>query len=309
MRRYLPLFSVCPVLFYLVISTSCTIDVKAQDTEDLSYDHVIVLAFDGWGSSSFETAIMPFLKSKLSESAWTLKKRSILPTSSACNWATMFKGAGPEAHGFIVWDTQSPAFDVTYADEKGNFPSVFSLFRKQYPDRDMGYFYQWEGMKYIFDMDDFSSTEAFPVSLEGSEKMKDAAIKYIKEKKPGLAAFIWDYPDKTGHTIGWYTEEYMKELSHVDTIIESIVNACIESQIIDETLFIITSDHGGHEKTHHQPLMSDLETPFLLFGKGIKPGEIKEPVMQYDVASILTDFFRIEKPKAWRGKTPEDLFL
>lgn len=45
----------------------------------------------------------------------------------------------------------------------------------------MGYFYQWEGIKYIFDMDDFSYSEAFSVSSAGRDRMKDAAIKYIKE--------------------------------------------------------------------------------------------------------------------------------
>ena len=309
MRRILSLFFVFTALIFLLNSTSCTIDVKAQDIEDISYDHVIILAFDGWGASSFEAADMPFLKSKLPESAWTIKKRSILPTSSACNWATMFKGAGPEAHGYIAWDTQTPEFDITYADEKGNFPSVFSLFRKQYPDREMGYMYQWEGMKYLFDMDDFSCSESFPISSAGCDRMKDAAIKYIKEKKPGLAAFVWDYPDKTGHTIGWYTDEYMKELSHDDTIIESIVNACIEAGIIDETLFIITSDHGGHDKNHGIPAMSDLETLFIMFGKGIRPGQICVPLMQYDIASILADYLHLEQPVAWRGKTPESIFL
>lgn len=116
------------ILFIVIISfpvfTTCT-HIKAQVPEKTSYPHVIILAFDGWGSSSFEAADMPFLKSKLPESAWTINKRSILPTSSACNWATMFKGAGPEAHGYIAWDTQTPAFVITYADEKGNFPSVF----------------------------------------------------------------------------------------------------------------------------------------------------------------------------------------
>jgi Uncharacterized proteins of the AP superfamily len=303
MRRLIILFS---FLLALPVVTTCT-QVKAQVAEESSYPHVIILAFDGWGASSFEAANMPFLKSKLPESAWTLKKRSILPTSSACNWATMFKGVGPEAHGYIAWDTASPAFDITYADEKGNFPSVFSLFKKQYPEQEMGYFYQWEGMKYIFDMDDFSYSEAFPISPEGSDKMKDAAIKYIKEKKPGLAAFIWDYPDKTGHTIGWYTDEYMKELSHVDTIIESVVNACIEAGIMDDTLFIITSDHGGHEKTHHQPLMSDLETPFIMFGNDVVPGMIETPFMQYDIASIIADYLYLEQPIAWRGVTPQNV--
>ena len=271
------------------------------------YDHVIILAFDGWGASSFEAADMPFLKSKIPNSAWTLHKRSILPTSSACNWASMFKGAGPEAHGYIAWNTQSPAFDISYADSKGNFPSLFSIYRDQFPDREMGYMFQWEGMKYIFDMGDFSYDKTFPVSYAGSESMKEAAATYIKSKKPGLAFFVWDYPDAVGHSKGWYTDDYMKELAHIDAIIEFIYESCIEAGILENTLFVITSDHGGHEKTHGQPVMTDLETPFMLFGKGIKPGEIKDPLMQYDVASLLAEYLRIEQPLAWRGRIPNNV--
>lgn len=294
-------------LLLTIFIPSCAPLASAGDVPDNS-DHIIILAFDGWGSSSFEAADMPFLKSKLSESAWTLRKRSILPTSSACNWASMFKGAGPEAHGYIDWDTRSPVFDITYSDEKGNFPSFFSIYRKKFPEREMGYLYQWEGMRFIFDMGDFNSVNEFAVTPAGSEKMKNASISYILDKKPSLAAFIWDYPDKIGHTIGWYTNDYMGELRHIDSIIESIYNACVDAGIVENTLFVITSDHGGHDKTHGQPLMSDLESPFILIGKGIVPGEIHEPLMQYDVASILADYSCLNRPVGWRGKTPEGLF-
>ena len=99
----------------------------------------------------------------------------------------------------------------------------------------------------------------------------------------------------------------MSELLHIDGIINSVVGACVQAGIIENTLLVITSDHGGHGKTHGQPLMSDIETPFLLFGKGIIPGEIKDPLMQYDVASVLADFLSLKKPVAWRGKTPKCL--
>ena len=94
----------------------------------------------------------------------------------------MFKGVGHEAHGSFARDTRIPAFDITFADKKGNSPSLFSLYHEQNPNREMGYFYQWEGMKYIFDMDDFSLEKEFPVSFDGSEQMKDAAIQHIKDK-------------------------------------------------------------------------------------------------------------------------------
>jgi predicted AlkP superfamily pyrophosphatase or phosphodiesterase len=219
----------------------------------------------------------------------------------------MFKGVGPEAHGYIDWDTRNPAFEVTSTDEKGNFPSFFSIYRAAFPEREMGYLYQWEGMKYIFDMDDFDYSEQFPVSDSGCDAMRDAAVTYILDKRPSLAVFVWDYPDHIGHSIGWYSDEYMNGLNHIDSIIEDVVNSCIEAEIIDNTFFVITSDHGGHGKTHGQAVMTDLETPFFLLGKGIIPGEIQGPLMQYDVAAILADYMSLQHPEGWRGKTPGNI--
>lgn len=291
----------------LFMFLSACVPSHADELPDI--DHIIILAFDGWGSSSFEAAQMPFLKSMVSQSAWTLHKRSILPTSSACNWATMFKGAGPEAHGYIDWDTKKPAFPVSYADEKGFFPSFFSIYREAFPEREMGYFYQWEGMWYLFDMNDFNDVKGFANTDAGCDVMKEAVVSYVREKQPAVAAFIWDYPDKIGHSIGWYTEEYMQQLSHIDSIIESVYIACVEAGIIDNTLFVITSDHGGHDKTHGQSVIPDIETPFFLMGKGIIPGEIRVPLMQYDIAAILADYMHLQHPTGWRGRTPEGLLL
>ena len=302
-RRF---FSPITLLSILLFGFGACVPSNAETIED-NKDHVIILAFDGWGASSFEAANMPFLKSMLSESAWTLHKRSILPTSSACNWATMFKGAGPEAHGYIEWDTKKPVFGIAYADAKGNFPSLFSVYREAHPDHEMGYLYQWEGMFYLFDMSDFSFIKHFALSEVGSDAMKEASVAYIQEKKPTLALMAWDYPDHTGHTVGWYTDAYMKELSHIDSIIEEIVDACKAAGIYENTLFVITSDHGGHDKGHGQAVMSDLETPFIMFGKGVRPGEIQSPLMQYDVAAILADYLHLHHPDGWRGKTPEGL--
>ena len=70
---------------------------------------------------------MPFVKGVLNDAAWTLQKRSILPSGSACNWATMFMGVGPEAHGFVDWNTSSPVFLQTETMNDGFFPNVFSI--------------------------------------------------------------------------------------------------------------------------------------------------------------------------------------
>ena len=63
-------------------------------------EHVFYIGLDGWGSYSVENSEMTNVKQMMQEGSWTLKKRTVLPSSSAPNWAAMFMGVGPEIHGF-----------------------------------------------------------------------------------------------------------------------------------------------------------------------------------------------------------------
>lgn len=55
-------------------------------------DHVFLIGLDGWGAYSVEKAEMPNVKTLMDAGCYTLKKRSVLPSSSAVNWASMFMG-------------------------------------------------------------------------------------------------------------------------------------------------------------------------------------------------------------------------
>ena len=54
--------------------------------------HVVLIGLDGWGAYSVEKAEMPTVKKLMADGSYTLKKRSVLPSSSAVNWASMFMG-------------------------------------------------------------------------------------------------------------------------------------------------------------------------------------------------------------------------
>ena len=70
--------------------------------------HVVLIGLDGWGAYSLPKADMPNVKKLMEDGAYTLKKRSALPSSSAINWASMFMGAGPELHGYTEWGSKTP---------------------------------------------------------------------------------------------------------------------------------------------------------------------------------------------------------
>ena len=72
----------------LLAMTACT--KKSHQVE-----HVFFIGLDGWGAYSVENSDMTNTKQMMADGAWTLKKRTVLPSHSAANWASMFMGVGP----------------------------------------------------------------------------------------------------------------------------------------------------------------------------------------------------------------------
>ena len=70
--------------------------------------HVVLVAFDGLSAVAIRNHPMPNFNRLMKEGASTLNNRSILPSSSAPNWASMFMGVGPELHGYTTWGSKTP---------------------------------------------------------------------------------------------------------------------------------------------------------------------------------------------------------
>ncbi|MDE6543799.1 MAG: alkaline phosphatase, partial [Muribaculaceae bacterium] len=110
-------------------------------------EHVILIGLDGWGAYSFDKADMPNVKNMMKDGCYTLKKRSVLPSSSAVNWASMYMGAGPELHGYTEWGTRVPDLPSRVVDEDGIFPTMFGLLRRQQPNAVIGNIAEWDGIR------------------------------------------------------------------------------------------------------------------------------------------------------------------
>lgn len=292
----------------LVALVSCTptAEKSVKTGKNWKAQHVVYIGLDGWGSYSVEKADMPNVKALMAEGCYTLQKRAVLPSSSAVNWATMFMGACPELHGYTTWGSQVPELPSRVINKNNIFPTIFQILRDAAPEAEIGCLYEWGGIKYVVDSLSLSYHAEIP---KGNEVLKDATVKYIKEKKPALGAFIWDQPDAVGHAAGHDTPEYYAVLKQLDGYVGEIVAAVKEAGIYDNTIFVITSDHGGIEKDHGGKTMMEMETPFIIAGKGIKKGgEFQESMMQFDCASTLASIFDLEQPQVWIGRSMEQIF-
>lgn len=271
--------------------------------------HVVMIGLDGWGAYSVEKANMPNVKKLMADGSYTLKKRSVLPSSSAVNWASMYMGAGPELHGYTDWGSQTPELPSRVVDEDGIFPTVFGLLHRAAPKAEIGCIYEWGGIRYVVDTLALNYEKHVTEASKEPQATVRYAVDYIKKAKPTLVNIVWDEPDHVGHADGHDTPAYYAKLAELDGYIGQVIEAVKEAGMLDETIFIVTADHGGIEKGHGGKTMQEMETAFIISGKGIKKGyNFEESMMQFDVASTIAYMFGLKQPQVWIGRPMVQVF-
>ena len=273
-------------------------------------NHLVYIGLDGWGAYSIAKADMPTVKNLMQKGCYTLQKRTVLPSSSAPNWASMFMGAGPELHGYTQWGSKTPELPSRVILKHNIFPTIFQVYRDANPQAEIGVLSEWIGIKYLIDTLSVNHYALAPDYTKHPQALCNMATDYIKTKRPQLVAIVFDNPDHIGHQIGHDTKEYYDKLKELDGYIARIVKAVEDAGMLNETVFILTSDHGGIKKGHGGITMAEMETPFIISGKGIRQGgAFKESMMQYDIAATMAYVLGIKHlPQVWIGRPMLQVF-
>lgn len=72
---------------------------------------------------------------------------------------------------------------------------------------------------------------------------------------------------------------------------------------------IVVADHGGIDKGHGGKTMMEIESPWVMKGPGVRPGQqVSEPIVIYDFAPTIAWYLGIKPDEAWRGKAIKGFF-
>ena len=269
---------------------------------------VVLIGIDGMSTNGFQQAHTPNLDNLIKDGIVSLNSRSVLPTVSSPNWASILTGSGPEQHGVSTneWKNNSIAIQPVVTDSDGYYPSIFSLLKEQKSKSEVAFFYDWKGLGDFINLNKIDKK----VLSKSTLKSVNATLDYLSNSDPNFL-FLWlGEVDRTGHKYGWETEKYLEAISEMDSYVGQIVNLYKNKGIIDETYFIITSDHGGTGKGHGNESMSDLLCPLIISGpKTLKNQLVKSPINNIDISPTIAWLFEIEQPKAWVGKPINDAFM
>lgn len=290
----------------LIIATGLLLGGFFAQAQIKGVKHVILIGMDGFGAYCFPKVDNPNMKQMMQDGAWTLQARSVLPSSSAVNWASMVMGAGPELHGYTEWDSKKPELPSRELDQYGMFPSIYTLLREQKPQSEIGVIYSWSGIGYLFPK---AAVNKDMACHDNDSLATAAAIAYIKENKPDFLFVHLDEPDHTGHNIGHNIQPYFDQVHKNDVLLGQILQAVKDAGMWDNTIILLTADHGGINKGHGGKTMEEMQVPWIIRGPGIaKNKEIKSSVMTYDTAATLAWIFGLKTPQVWTGKPVKEAF-
>lgn len=265
------------------------------------YNHVIVIGVDGAGAF-IKDADTPNFDRIFADGAVTYTALASNPTISAECWGSMLLGVGPEVHKLtngIVSSTPYPT--------DSPFPSLFRRIREVMPDAVLGSYCDWNPI--TFGIVENNQNVAHETARDTD--LIPMICDYIRAKKPTFLFTQLDSVDGAGHGHGYGTEKHLQRIHEVDELMNDAYEAVREAGILDDTLFILIADHGGHGKGHGGWTDEEKLVTFAVSGKGIQKGTIEEMNIR-DLAAIVLYALGIDAPEfdeqGWTAQVPAGIF-
>mgnify|MGYP003109565738 CR=1 FL=1 len=273
----------------------------AQEADAPPVHHVIFVGVDGMSPDGVRKARTPVMDAMIAEGASTMHARSVLPTSSSPNWASMLTGVGPSQHGVTSnnWRVGEFTFPTAVSGSGNFFPSIFQVLYDQHPEWEVGAIYDWDGFGNLYDHRFVDHN----VDGDGDADTAAKAAEYIRTSRPQFLFVHLDQVDHAGHGSGHGTPDYYAAVESADAEIGLIRQAVEDAGIADDTIVIVSADHGGVGKGHGGESMAELEIPWIAAGAGVAEGrDLAMPISTYNLPATVAYLLGAEAPYAWIGR-------
>lgn len=264
------------------------------------YDYVAVIGVDGMGNFNKNTAT-PNIDRIFENAAETYYGYSMLPTVSAQNWGGMLLGASPAVHGL------TNGYISQFEHNLPHLPSVFKRIRDAFPEAFLASYSNWNPINH--GLIEHNLGVEFGTN-DNDGVLTDMIIPAVY-KKPKFLFVQFDNVDGAGHRYDYGTEDHLKQISLTDEYIGKIYKAYEDAGIIDDTLFIVTADHGGFNKSHGGFTEGEKYVYLGAKGKGVKKGEIGF-YRTKDISSIVLYALGLSFPEfdefCYSSQVPDGIF-
>lgn len=249
---------------------------------------VLILSIDGLRPDAIALAPMPNLLALLQNSAYALNAQTVYPSVTLVAHASMLSGLCPSKHG-VDWND--------YLPEKG-FAKGTDLFDLAHAAGLQTVMYV--GKEKLRQLTEPASTDTFVFINDRDLVITDQLLEDFPQDF-GVLFVHFPTPDWMGHTYGWLSEEQLSVIRRADEALGEILSGLEARGLRDETLIIITADHGGHDTGHGTDLPVDMTIPWVASGPGIQPKQLSTQVYTMDTAATAAFALGLPIPPEWDG--------
>ena len=256
-----------------------------------------VIGLDGARGEGVREAATPNIDALIADGVVTYSAKTVLPSVSFPAWGSMFHGVGPEKHQL---GAERPCPEDTA------WPSFIKVAQQQKPGLLCASFSCWDMInKHIIE----GSCGCRLASMPDPE-LAEMAVHYIRNYPPDVFFMQLDFIDHAGHAHGYRTPEYLDQITATDALVGQLADALRETDILDESVVLILSDHGGEGKLHGSDHPDCLNIFWACRGPGIAKGvELDGSVDIMDTAAVVAHALGLEPPDGWDAKVPNGVFV
>jgi predicted AlkP superfamily pyrophosphatase or phosphodiesterase len=254
----------------------------------------VLIVVDGLRPDALMAAAAPTMQRIVREGASTLLSRTIMPSVTLPCHTSMFYGVSPERHGIT---------DNRWHPMARPVPSLIDVVYRA--DRKTAMFYNWGELRDLaapgsLDESHFVAYERTEGDVSDQRTFALAAGWVRDNPEFGLAFAYYGMVDMTGHAHGWMSEPYLSRVADADRAVARVVAALPAD---GSALVVLTSDHGGHGKTHGTDADEDMTVPLALWRRGAaaRPRDLGATSI-LDVAPTIAAALGVDRPRDWEGR-------
>lgn len=249
---------------------------------------VLILSIDGLRPDAIPLAPMPNLMALMQTSAYTLTAQTVLPSVTLVSHASMLGGVCPAKHG-VDWNDYLPENGYALGTDLFDLAHAAGLQTVMYVGK--------EKMRQVVEP---SSVDIFTYVNDRDLVVTERLLDDFPQDF-GVLFVHFPLVDGMGHVHGWMSWQQFSVAFRADEALGLILAELDARGLRDETLLIVTADHGGHDTTHGTSLREDITIPWLVSGPGVQPGLLTTQVHTMDTAATAALLLGLPIPPEWDG--------
>lgn len=236
---------------------------------------VILILVDGMRPDGLLQCGNPYLPVLLENSYVFLNSETVMPSVTLPCHMSLFHSVPPQRHGILT---------NTWVPQVRPVNGLFEVLKQN--NKISTSFYNWEQLRDLGRPGTISSSTYFSISKHENSDLilTDIAINYIEKHEPDFIFLYLGITDAVGHEYGWMSHKYKEAISNALFCIEKTIQ-----KTKDLYTYVITSDHGGHDRSHGSDMSEDMKIPIIIHNKTLSPSAPHNTSIDADNTSIDMD--------------------